>query len=154
MPRPLIRLLAILAALAVLASISTAAVSAASPNATRVYLVQMDGAQEAPGPGDPDATGEAILIVNPNNDTVCFLMRWRDIDGTVSAAHIHNGPAGSPAGVVVPLFTGPLDGTDQIRGCVSDNGWSDAINANPSGFYVNVHSLPNFGPGAIRGQLA
>ena len=153
MPRPLFRLLAVLAALGLLATLGTASVTAVSTNATRVYLVLMTGAQEAPGPGDPDASGEAILIVNPNNDTVCFLMRWRDINGTVSAAHIHNGAAGSPAGVVVPLFTGPLDGTDMIRGCVPDNGWSDEINENPPGFYVNVHSLPDFAGGAIRGQL-
>jgi hypothetical protein len=153
MPRPLTRLLVILAVLGLLASVAAAPAAAASANATRVYLIEMDGAQEAPGPGDPDASGEAIVIVNPNNDTVCFLMRWRDIDGTVTASHIHNGPAGVPAGVVVPLFvSASFDGTGQARGCVTDNGWADAINANPSGFYVNVHST-EFPPGAIRGQL-
>jgi hypothetical protein len=102
--------------------------------------------------GDPDASGEMILIVNPNNDTVCFLTRWRNIDGTVVAAHIHNGVAGVPAGVVVPLFAGQFAGTDQLRGCVAGNGWTDDINANPAGFYVNIHST-TFPAGAIRAQL-
>ena len=31
--------------------------------------------------------------------------------------------------------------------------WADRIAADPSMFYVNVHSSPNFNPGAIRGQL-
>jgi len=80
-------------------------------------------------------------------------MKWSGIDGTVVASHIHNGPVGVQAGVVVPLLVGvSLDGTAMARGCVTDNGWSDAINANPSGFYVNVHST-TFPAGAIRGQL-
>jgi CHRD domain len=147
-------------ALGLIATLTLAtAVMASSDNATRVYRVVMTGDQEATATcappdvcGDPDASGEAILIVNPNNDTVCFLARWRDIDGTVSAAHIHNGVAGVPAGVVVPLFTGPLAGTDKIRGCVPGNGWTDDINANPAGFYINIHSNV-FPGGAIRAQL-
>jgi hypothetical protein len=31
--------------------------------------------------------------------------------------------------------------------------WADEIAGNPGQFYVNVHSSPDFGPGAIRGQL-
>ena len=95
-----------------------------------------------------------ILIVNPNTDTVCFLTRWQDIDGTVVAAHIHNGVAGVAAGVVVPLFAGEFAGTDMVRGCVDGAGWTDDINLNPAGFYVNIHSAPDFVPGAIRAQLA
>lgn len=153
MPRSLFRVLAIVATLGLLASLGTATVSAASPNATRVYFVQMTGAQEFPGPGDPDASGEGIIIVNPNNDTVCFLLQWRDIDGTVTAAHIHPGEAGTANPPNVPFFSGEFDSTDRARGCVPGNGFTDDINLNPSAFYVNVHS-DEFGPGAIRDQLA
>ena len=153
MPRPILRLLVVLMTVGLLASLTVGVATAASDSATRVYRVALDGSQEAPGPGDPDASGAAIVIVNPNNDTVCFLMKWSDIDGTVTASHIHNGPAGSPAGVVVPLFVNAtFDGTGMARGCVPGNGWTDDINANPAGFYVNVHSTV-FPPGAIRGQL-
>ena len=160
MPRPFMRLLALLAAIGLIASLGAGSASAASPNATQIYRLSLSGDQEATPTcapptvcGDPDASGEMILIVNPNTDTVCFLTRWRDIDGTVVAAHIHNGVAGVPAGVVVPLFAGAFDGSDQLRGCVAGMGWTDDINANPAGFYVNIHSVPLFGPGAIRGQL-
>jgi hypothetical protein len=157
--RQFTRLLAISVALGLVAALGAGSVSAASDNATQVYRVAMDGSHEATPTcappdvcGDPDASGEAILIVNPNTDTVCFLARWRDIDGTVVAAHIHNGVAGVPAGVIVPLFAGTFDGTDQVRACVAGLGWTDDINANPAGFYVNVHSTV-FQPGAIRAQL-
>jgi hypothetical protein len=160
MPKPVMRLIAMLAVLGLLGSLAVGTVSASSDSATRVYIVAMDGSQEATPTcappdvcGDPDASGQAIMIVNPNIDQVCFLMRWRDIDGTVVAAHIHNGVVGVPAGVVVPLFQPvTLDGTDMARGCVAGNGWTDDINANPAGFYVNAHSTV-FPAGAIRGQL-
>ena len=144
----------------VLASMAIGTVSAAPPQATVVYRLTLTGDQEATPTcappavcGDPDAVGQMIVIVNPNTDTVCFLTRWQDIDGTVVAAHIHNGVAGVPAGVVVPLFAGEFAGTDKVRGCVDGLGWTDDINANPAGFYVNIHSAPDFGPGAIRAQL-
>jgi hypothetical protein len=159
MPKPLIRLLAALATVGLIASLGAGAAAAAAPQATEVYRLSLTGDQEATPTcappavcGDPDARGEMILIVNPNNDTVCFLTRWRNIDGTVVAAHIHNGVAGVPAGVVVPLFAGQFAGTDQLRGCMAGNGWTDAINANPAGFYVNIHST-TFPAGAIRAQL-
>lgn len=154
------RSLGALLATTLLASLAVATVSAAPPQATVVYRLTLTGDQEATPTcapptvcGDPDAIGQMILIVNPNTDTVCFLTRWQDIDGTVVAAHIHNGVAGVPAGVVVPLFAGEFAGTDMVRGCVDGLGWTDDINANPAGFYVNIHSAPNFGPGAIRAQL-
>jgi hypothetical protein len=159
MPKPLIRLLAMLAVIGLLTSLGAGTAAAASPNATQIYRVALTGDQEATPTcapptvcGDPDAGGAMILIVNTNTDTVCFLARWSDIDGTVVAAHIHNGVAGVPAGVVVPLFAGTFDGTDQLRGCVAGLGWTDDINANPSGFYVNVHSTV-YPAGAIRAQL-
>ncbi|HET6744502.1 MAG TPA: CHRD domain-containing protein [Candidatus Limnocylindria bacterium] len=159
MPKPLIRLLAVLATVGLIASLGAGAAAAAAPQATEVYRLSLTGDQEATPTcappavcGDPDAGGEMILIVNPNNDTVCFLTRWRDIDGTVVAAHIHTGVAGVPGGVVVPLFAGQFAGTDQLRACVAGNGWTDDINANPAGFYVNIHST-TYQAGAIRAQL-
>jgi hypothetical protein len=160
MSKPFRRLLAAMAALALLGSIGLGSVSAASANAVEVYRLALSGDQEATPTcappeicGDPDASAAMILIVNPNTDTVCFLTQWRDIDGTVVAAHIHNGVAGVAAGVVVPLFSGTFEGSDQLRGCVAGLGWTDDINANPAGFYVNIHSTV-YPLGAVRAQLA
>ena len=149
---------ALLAALGLVAALAVPAVSAADMRAG-VFRLHLTGDQEATPTcappqvcGDPDATGRMIVIVNQARDTVCFQARWWDIDGTVAAAHIHAAPAGSPGGVVVPLFAGAFDGTDRTRDCVSANGLADDILANPAGYYVNIHSSV-FGPGAIRAQL-
>jgi hypothetical protein len=115
----------------------------------------MTGAEEAPGPGDPDATGQADLTLNQGQGEVCFRISWADIDGTVFAAHIHVAPPGSPGPIVVPLFSGSFPGTGSTSGCVEnvDPELIKAIRQDPSAYYVNVHSNPNFPGGAIRGQL-
>jgi hypothetical protein len=151
---------ALLAALAIVLTLTASSVTAGDPHA-RVFLLHLTGDQEvvanppcAPPTvcGDPDASAGMVLLVLPRQDTVCFVTKWRDIDGTVVAAHIHPAPAGVAGPVAVPLFSGTFDGTDRARGCVSGAGWTDDIVANPSGFYVNIHSTV-YQPGAVRAQL-
>jgi hypothetical protein len=151
-------ILAAIAALSLLLTVSMSAVSAAGQRAG-VFRLALTGAAEATPTcappvqcGDPDAAAAMILIVIPARDTVCFLTKWWNIDGTVVAAHIHLAPAGVPGGVVVPLFAGSFDGTDKTRDCVSANGLASAILANPSAYYVNIHSTV-YPPGAVRAQL-
>ena len=88
--------------------------------------------------------------------TVCFNLSWENVDGTVFAAHIHLAPAGVNGPIVVPLFEGSFGGTDSVSGCVEDvaRDLIKAIRQDPSAYYVNVHSTPNFPGGAIRGQLS
>src|SRR5436190_8098756 len=150
--------MAVLAALALRLTVSLSSVSAAGSR-TGVFRLTLTGNQEATPTcapptvcGDPDAVAGMILIVNPNRNTVCFLTRWSDIDGTVVAAHIHLAPVGVPGAVVVPLFSGSFASTDKTRGCVSANGLAGAILANPSAYYVNIHSTV-FPAGAVRTQL-
>jgi hypothetical protein len=113
------------------------------------------GAEEAPGPGDPDATGQAVLTLNQGQNEVCFDISWADVDGTVFASHIHVAPAGEPGPVVVTLFTGSFTGTDSVSGCTKDVDPEliKAIRQDPTAYYVNVHSRPDFPGGAVRGQL-
>ena len=82
----------------------------------------------------------------------CFRASWSSIDGTVVAAHIHPAPVGVPGPVAIPLFSGTFAGTDSTSGCVSANGLAAAIIANPSGYYVNIHTTVS-PPGAVRAQL-
>jgi hypothetical protein len=90
--------------------------------------------------------------LNQGEGEVCFDLSWSDIDGTVVAAHIHVGPAGVAGPVVVPLPVG--GGTDGASGCVdADAELIKAIRKDPSSYYVNVHTAPNFPAGAVRGQL-
>ena len=150
--------IAAIAALVLLLTTSWSAVSAAGMQAG-VFRLSLTGNQEATPTcapptvcGDPDAAGGMIVIVNPARDSVCFLTKWANIDGTVVAAHIHLAPVGVPGGVVVPLFSGSFSGTDMLRGCVSANGLASALLANPSAYYVNIHSSV-YPAGAIRSQL-
>lgn len=149
--------LALGAALALLMSLSIGSVAAGSR--TQVFRLTLTGTQEATPTcsppevcGDPDAVAQMILIVNPARDTVCFLTKWTGIDGTVVAAHIHFAPVGVPGDVVIPLFSGSFESTDMLRGCVSANGLAAAIIADPSGYYVNIHSTL-YPAGAVRTQL-
>ena len=121
----------------------------------RPLSTTLTGAEEAPGPGDPNASGQADLTLNQGQRKVCFTISWADIDGEVFAGHIHVAPAGEPGPIVVTLFTGSFAGTDSVSGCAEnvDRQLIKAIRRDPSAYYVNVHSRPNFPGGAVRGQL-
>jgi hypothetical protein len=122
----------------------------------RTLSTTLSGANEVPGPGDPDATGQADLRLNQGKRRVCFDVSWAGIDGTVFAGHIHVAPVGVAGPIVVTLFTGSFAGTDAVSDCVGnvDRGLIKAIRKDPSAYYVNVHSQPNFPNGAVRGQLS
>jgi CHRD domain len=128
---------------------------AAADDGGRPLSTTLTGAEEAPGPGDANASGQADLTFNQGQNEVCFDISWADIDGEVFAGHIHVAPAGSPGPIVVTLFTGAFDGTDSVTGCAEDvdKDLLKAIRQDPSAYYVNVHSRPNFPGGAVRGQL-
>jgi hypothetical protein len=138
----------LIALLATLSLLLTLSVSVASAESQRAFAarIQLTGAQEVP-PADPDATGTAIIVVVPAIDMVCWHLDWDDIDGAVTAAHIHGEAAvGFNAGVRVPLSV-----TGRAQGCVTDSD-ADLIALNPSNWYVNIHS-ETYPGGAIRGQL-
>ena len=138
-----------------LAVVLTLAGVAAADDGGRPLSTTLTGAEEAPGPGDANATGQADLTLNQGQNEVCFDISWADVDGTVFAGHIHVGAAGDPGPVVVTLFTGTFAGTDSVSGCAQDVDAEliKAIRQDPTAYYVNVHSRPNFPGGAVRGQL-
>jgi hypothetical protein len=143
----------LLVALVVLAFAVAGAPSFAD-DAGRPFSTTLTGANEVPGPGDPDASGTASLALNPGQGEVCFDLAWTGIDGTVTAAHIHAAPAGVAGPVVVPLFSGSFSGTDSASACVSaDRDLLLAIIQDPESYYVNIHSTV-FPAGAVRGQLS
>ena len=145
------RLLAAVAAIVFAVVLPT---GAAASDAGRPFVTTLTGAAEVP-PADPDASGSAAILLNQGLGTVCFDLSWENVDGTVFAAHIHVAPAGVNGPIVVPLFAGSFAGTDSVSGCVEnvDSDLIKAIRQDPSAYYVNVHSMPDFPGGAIRGQL-
>jgi hypothetical protein len=113
------------------------------------------GAVEVPA-GDPDGSGTALVRLNVAEGLVCFKLVVRGVD-PLSAAHIHQAPAGAAGPVVVPLTTPAATAADasiqQSKGCVSaDPSLISTIKANPSQFYVNVHNKA-YPAGAVRAQL-
>ena len=116
------------------------------------FSIEMTGAEEAPGPGDPDASGMANITINLNKRQVCFSLMVSDM-GPATAAHIHIAPPGEPGPVVVPLNPPPTDGSS--TGCTNnvDRRLLRNIMQHPERYYVNVHN-EEFPAGAIRGQLS
>ena len=134
-------------------SIVALALVAYGDDGGRKFTIVLTGAEEAPGPGDPDGIGLAILRLNPGTQQVCFDITVENITLPATGAHIHEAPAGSPGPIVVPL-TAP-DETGHSSGCVeADRDEILEIIREPEDYYVNVHTLPNFGAGAVRGQLS
>jgi hypothetical protein len=105
------------------------------------------------GPGsdalDPNASGSARLELG--GAAIRFHVTTSADLGKVVATHLHQGGAGVNGPMIVELnpgFTGTvLDGSMPVDGDLSAR-----VLANPSQYYVKLHSL-KFPGGAIRGQL-
>lgn len=113
---------------------------------------------------DLDSTGKASVRIDVEGGEVCFDISFRD-GGTANRAHIHRGVAGANGPIVVPFFDLEMadDQTDpRLDALESRNRFSDCVDgdpailaeiqANPAGFYVNLHNA-RFPAGFVRGQL-
>jgi hypothetical protein len=124
------------------------------PSATNplVYLTAdpINGAQEFPTPVVTAATGMGTVTVNPTSGEICANVTTTGLSGPITMSHIHTGAAGAAGAVVVDFAV--TTGTSYAK-CVTNLAEAAAIVADPTGFYVNVHTADNTG-GEIRGQLA
>ena len=156
-PRRTSLLVAILSSLVLVFSLSVATASAAHHPGAHIFVAGLTGEAEVPGPGDPDATGTAAILVVPAADLICYQLAWQNIDGTVFGGHIHEAAAGDFGPIAVTLFGGPqgpstaFSGTDSFQSCTR-SAEADDIAEHPENYYVNIHSELYPG-GAIRGQL-
>lgn len=119
---------------------------------SRTFSTSLRGAAEVPGPGDPDGTGTASIVVTPVLNQVCWSITVAKITLPAMAAHIHQGAANVAGPIVVTLS--PPDAQGVANGCVSGVLATTiaGILDHPSGYYVNVHTT-DFPDGAVRGQL-
>jgi hypothetical protein len=131
-------------AVAVIAVLSMATPAQAAPSSTS-FMAYLVGSNEVPH-GDPNATGVAVLSLKANRQ-LCWVIVTHNVDGRLSAAHIHAGRAGTNGPVVVMLSASVVGCTWITRRLA----WS--LLAHPRWYYVNVHSTPNYPDGALRGQL-
>lgn len=128
-----------------------------------VFNVQLLPENEPNGASNSEARGSAQVKIY-DDGTIEFLFTVNNKgDETFTRAHIHKAAAGVNGGIhwdfLEPNITDPddpiSDQPTQLRGVARRRATGDlaaAILANPSGYYVNVHSTTNLG-GAVRGQL-
>ena len=119
--------------------------------------IGMFGAQEVPGPGDPNGEGEATFSLDAARGRACFDLQWSKIRRP-TAAHIHRGQAGVAGPVRVELFSTVEDCPPRLivsmgAFVVSTVICCKRIIDHPERFYVNVHNR-RYPDGAIRGELA
>ena len=145
-PRPTL-LAAILGLTSILALAGVALAAETTLTAT------LAGSTEGDNPGDPDGSGTASIVIDPEAGTACWNLTATNIN-PVTQSHIHIGAEGESGDVVVPLDVDGFEGSSE--GCtdpMEDAAILQQILDNPAGYYVNLHT-EDFPAGAIRGNLA
>jgi len=115
------------------------------------FATTLAGDRVTGDPGDGDGWGVAAVGID-GGSTRYYI--WVTDIASPTAAHIHDGVAGSNGGVAIDLsanFTEVASGTYVATGEVT-GGSAAALLANPGAFYVNVHNSDH-PAGAIRGQV-
>lgn len=115
----------------------------------QTYVGIMNGANEAPDPGDTDGFGLAGFRFE--GTSVIYNMMVKNI-AAPNASHIHRGAAGVPGPVVITLASSfPNNAASGIA--TASAALIEEIRDDPSAFYVNVHNA-DFPGGAVRAQLS
>jgi CHRD domain-containing protein len=129
---------------------------AADQPAPTTFVAVLNADEEVPhcAAATNASRGLAIFhVTDETSGTVEWKLIANNLPGTPAAAHIHLAPRGTAGGVVQPLPPAP----GEENGVIGEGSFTNpvllaAIRANPSAYYVNVHS--NVCPaGVIRGQL-
>lgn len=120
----------------------------ASAAGAQTFVGVLNGANEAPGPGDADGFGLAGFRFE--GTSVTYNMMVKNI-AAPNASQIHRGAAGVAGPVVITLAS--VFPNNTASGTVSASAaLIEEIRRNPAGFYVNVRNSA-FPGGAIRAQL-
>jgi hypothetical protein len=146
--------------------LATLAFAASAQAQARTFNLTLLGANEPNNAGDPDGSAIGSVTLDPTTDMVTWDFNYQNISGTaISGFHIH-GPNATPTtntGIFIGLL--PLSETTTPSGRETGMVMSDSIPdlgsridqvlANPSGFYVNLHSngTGGFPGGAVRATL-
>jgi Cu/Zn superoxide dismutase len=136
------------------AAMGIAASADAPPPTTFVAVLTADEEVPQCAAATDAARGLAVFqVTDETTGTVEFTLVANNLPGTPVAAHIHIAPRGTPGPVVQSLSPTPGEENGVIKkGSFTNPALVAALQANPSAYYVNVHS--NVCPaGVIRGQL-
>ncbi len=154
--------------LVILAAGSVAAKSqrADGKSPSQEFSASLSSREEVPTNASP-ATGEAEYELSEDGLTLSFELEYEDITGKAFMAHIHIGPRGVNGPVVLWLCGGPTGRTcpekaGEVKAVATAKDLVGPLMGKPlsalvaqmraGNTYTNVHSLPNFAGGEIRGQ--
>ena len=111
------------------------------------------GEDEVPGPGDSDGVAYAEFVLDDETNELCYSVAAFAVSLPATAMHIHEGAAGVAGDIVVALDETIADANFEEGRCQTiDPTVTDAIAAEPSAYYLNIHTS-DFPDGAVRGQL-
>jgi hypothetical protein len=147
-----------LATLLVIGLLAVAAPTAlAADPPTAAFGGPLTGAQENP-PVATAATGEATVVLSPDDSVIWYVVTYSGLSGPAVAAHIHTGAVGVNGGIILPLTVAasPMTGTLTAANFTASGAittYAQAVAAIKAGAtYVNVHTAANPG-GEIRAQV-
>ncbi len=125
------------------------------PSNLLAFRALLAGANEVP-PVATEAMGLATFVLDTDTNRLTYAVQVTDINA-ITGAHLHQAPAGANGPVVAFLFDGTppdFEPASPIVGEIDlDPALAAAIEADPAGFYVNVHTAAN-PAGEVRGQMA
>jgi hypothetical protein len=136
------------------AALTSPAIADQPPATT--FVAVMTSAEETDACKDFSNSARGVAVFHVTDETA-GTVEWRlvanNLPGTDIAAHIHIGPSGVRGPVVQPLSFTPTTANGVIgTGTFSNPALVAAIRANPTNYYVNVHTTV-CPIGVIRGQL-
>jgi hypothetical protein len=138
------------------ATLVAAAVASGAQAPAKSFVATLTSDEEVPGCASATnaARGSFVaMVVDEATGTVEWMLVANNLPGDIIAAHIHIAPKGVAGPVVQPLPPTPGAENGVIgTGTFSNPALVAAIQANPDGYYVNVHT-DVCQPGVIRGQL-
>lgn len=102
--------------------------------------------------------GSGFFSYTVDGDELCYTLEVRDLTDAPGAAHIHDGERNVAGPIVIGLTTPPA-ATSSVSACLTATEGGEmtpaelaALQADPRGHYVNVHT-PLYPGGEVRGQL-
>jgi hypothetical protein len=172
--RLVITTLAVAALIVAAATLSSTTASADKRSGN--FSARLSGYQEAPTTLSTEGFGFIRVKIDERNETLRYTLRYDDLEGAVTQAHIHFGavaltggisvwlcgnppltpPPGTPTCPESGTVSGTLDAADVVGPAsagIEAGAFDELIDAIEAGkAYANVHS-ELYQPGEIRGQL-
>jgi hypothetical protein len=168
------RIAGLVAALTLVTMLSAPALAVADGG---TFKARLQGFQEVPAIST-EASGEFSAKLNEDETSIEYELSYENLTGTVSQSHIHLGQRSVIGGITVWLCqtTTNVDPTGLAPTCpqsgtvtgtftaanvigitaqgIAAGEFAELVEAMRAGVtYANVHTLPNFGGGEIRGQI-